>query len=71
MTKMTNAQFIAELCKILGNDNFFLSDMIWQEELFEMQDSLAKLIAEQANAGLGLASYMVAQFPNVFETEEV
>ena len=71
MTKMTNVQFIDELCKALGNDKFLLSDMIWQEDLFKMQDSIAKLIAEQANAGLGLAKHMVKQFPNSFQTEEV
>lgn len=68
---MTNIQFIDELCKRLGNDKFLLSDMIWQEDLFEMQESIAKLIAEQANAGLGLAKHMVKQFPNSFQTEEV
>lgn len=71
MTKMTNIQFIDELCKRLGNDKFLLSDMFDQDDLFTMQDSIAQLIAEQANAGLGLAKHMVKQFPNSFQTEEV
>ena len=67
---MTNTQFINSLCKILGED-FFLSDMIWQEELFEKQEKLAKLICEGANAGLPLANTMVKNFPRVFQIEEV
>lgn len=70
MTKMTNVQFISELCKLLGNDEFFYRDLYDQDDLFEMQDSIAKLLAEQANAGLGLARQMVKQFPNAFRTEE-
>lgn len=71
MTKMTNLQFIEELCKLLGNDEFFYRDLYDQDDLFEMQDSVAQLIAGQANAGLGIARYMVKQFPNAFQTEEV
>ena len=70
MTKMTNLQFIEELCKLLGNDNFFYRDLYDQDDLFEMQDSVAKLLVEQTNAGLGIARYMVKQFPNIFKTEE-
>lgn len=67
---MTNTQFIDALCKILGDD-FFLADMIYQEELFEKQDALAKLICDGANSGLPLAKRMVKKFPLIFKTEEV
>lgn len=67
MTK--NVQFIDDLCELMG-DNFFLCDQYNQDELFEMQDGIAKLIANNANSGLGLAKYMVGKFPNTFKTEE-
>ena len=65
-----NVQFIDDLCELMG-DNFFLCDQYDQDDLFEMQDSIAKLIANNANAGLGLAKYMVNKFPSTFKTEQV
>jgi hypothetical protein len=65
MTK--NVQFIDELCELMG-DNFFLCDQYHQDDLFTMQDSIAKLIADNANEGLGLAKYMVSKFPSTFKT---
>ena len=65
-----NVQFIDELCELMGGDRFFLCDQYCQDDLFEMQDKIANLIAENANAGLGLAKYMVDKFPNTFKTEE-
>jgi len=67
MTK--NVLFITKLCELMGNDRFFLCDQYCQDDLFEMQDNIAKYIAEQANEGLGLAKYMVSQFPSTFTTE--
>ena len=64
-----NVEFIDELCDILG-DNFFLCDRIDQDELFEMQDKLANLIARGANLNLGLATYMANKFPETFYEQE-
>jgi len=66
MTK--NIEFIDKLCELMGGDNFFLGDQYGQEELFEMQDSIANLIAKNANDGLGLARHMVNKFPRTFST---
>lgn len=62
---MTNKQFVEQVASILGDD-FFLSDMIWQEELFEKQDKLANLIAKASNKGNALARYMVTKLPETF-----
>jgi hypothetical protein len=62
---MTHTQFVSKFCEILGED-FFLSDMIWQEELFEKQDGLCKLICEGANKNLPLAKQMAKKFPLTF-----
>jgi hypothetical protein len=64
-----NVQFIDELCELMGGDRFFLCDQYDQDDLFEMQDKIAKLIANNANEGLGLAKYMVGKFPRTFQTE--
>jgi hypothetical protein len=44
--KPKNVLFIEEFIEILGGDNFFLCDLIDQEELFTMQDELLR-----ANSG--------------------
>lgn len=64
-----NVMFINELCRLMGGDRFFLCDQYNQDDLFEMQDSIAKLIVDNANNGLGLAKFMVDQFPSTFTTE--
>ncbi len=64
---MTQTKFIEQLCEIIGED-FFLCDMIWQEELFEKQDKLAQLICKGANSNLAIAKKMVKKFPRVFQT---
>ena len=46
-----NVQFIDELCELMG-DNFFLCDQYCQDDLFEMQDSIARHIADNANEGI-------------------
>jgi hypothetical protein len=66
-----NVEFIDQLCELMGGDRFFLCDQYCQDDLFEMQDSIANLIAENANNGLGLAKYMVNKFPSTFKTEQV
>lgn len=60
--------FITEFTQILG-DNFFLSDMIWQEELFEKQEKLSQLIAEYANKGCQSAIVMVNNLPMTFDVK--
>ena len=64
---MTNSKFTQSIAEILG-DEFFLSDMIHQDELFEMQDKLAKLICEGANQNLPIAKSMVKKLPQTFQT---
>ena len=66
-----NVDFIDQLCVLMGGDNFFLCDQYCQDDLFEMQDNIANLIAENANDGLGLAKCMVNKFPSTFKTEQV
>jgi hypothetical protein len=63
-----NVEFIDELCELMGGDRFFLCDQYDQDDLFEMQDKIAKLIVNNANDGLGLAKYMVGKFPSTFQT---
>ena len=65
---MTTREFITKLSNTLGDD-FFLSDMIYQEELFEKQDKLSKLIVDGANSGLLIAKIMVKNLPKTFYTE--
>ena len=65
-----NVEFIDQLCELMG-EGFFLRDQYCQDDLFEMQDNIANLIAENANEGLGLAKYMVDKFPSTFKTEQV
>ena len=69
MTK--NVEFIDKFIDILGGDNFLLCDMIDQEELVDIQDGLANLIAENANEGLGLAKFIADKCPNCFIAEKV
>ena len=66
-----NVEFIDQLCELMGGDRFFLCDQYCQDDLFEMQDNIANLIAENANDGLGLAKYIVNKFPSTFKTEQV
>lgn len=67
---MKNSEFITQLCEIL-KDDFFLCDMIYQEELFEMQDQLANLICQAANDGLPMAKQMIKNFPRTFKIEKL
>ena len=66
----TNIEFITKFTEILGDD-FFLSDMIHQEELFEKQDALAKLRCDYANEGSSMANRMVNLLPNTFRQEKI
>ena len=66
----TNAEFIEKLADALG-DNFFLCDMIWQDELHEMQSKIADLICDYANNGNRLARRMTLKLSETFNTELV
>ena len=66
----TNTEFITKFTELLGDD-FFLSDMIHQEELFEKQDTIAKLLCEYANEGSSIANRMVNLLPNTFRQEKI
>tara|TARA_B110000881_G_C18380626_1_gene415929 strand:- start:185 stop:391 length:207 start_codon:yes stop_codon:yes gene_type:complete len=66
----TNTEFITKFTELLGDD-FFLSDMIHQEELFEKQDAMAKLLCEYANEGSSIANRMVNLLPNTFRQEKI
>lgn len=66
----TNTEFITKFTELLGDD-FFLSDMIHQEELFEKQDAIAKLLCEYANEGSSIANRMVNLLPNTFREEKI
>ena len=65
-----NVEFITRFVEILGGDDFLLCDMIGQDELFEMQDGIANLIADNANEGLGLAKHIASLCPTTFITEK-
>ena len=64
-----NVDFIDQLCVLMGGDNFFLCDQYCQDDLWQMQDNIANHIANNANAGLGLAKHMVNNFPSTFKVE--
>jgi hypothetical protein len=66
----TNIEFITKFTELLGDD-FFLSDMIHQEELFEKQDAIAKLLCDYANDGSSLANRMVKCLPKTFRQEKI
>lgn len=66
----TNIEFITKFTELLGDD-FFLSDMIHQEELFEKQDAIAKLLCDYANDGSSIANRMVNLLPNTFRQEKI
>lgn len=64
---MTNTLFITKIAQVLGED-FMLSDTLDQEELFNKQDTLARIIADAANDGNKLAEIFVEQWPRCFNT---
>jgi hypothetical protein len=66
----TNIEFITKFTEILGDD-FFLSDMIDQDELLVLQEALATLLCNYANDGSSLANHMVKCLPNTFRQEKI
>ena len=69
LMKPKNVLFIEEFIEILGGDNFFLCDLIDQEQLFTMQDQLGQLIANHANDGTSVARHLVPLLPRTFKVE--
>ena len=69
LMKPKNVLFIEEFIEILGGDNFFLCDLIDQEELFTMQDQLSQLIVNHANDGTSVARHLVPLLPRTFKVE--
>ena len=63
----SNDNFIKEVAEILG-DNFFLTDMIGQEELFQYQGQLSSVVCSYANNGNKLALAFTKMLPNTFYT---
>ena len=68
---MTQSEFNNRLVDILGGDNFFCTDSIWQEELFDMQAKLSDLIVEAVNSqsNVPLAKVFVKKCNLTFYTE--
>lgn len=66
--------FCTEFAEILG-ENFLVEDMIWQEDLFKIQDKLAKLICNAANSHSAYTRRFVQPFidknPVAFKQEKV
>ena len=54
--------------EILG-DNFFLCDLLDQDELFQCQGQLANVICTYANNGNKMAKHFSNQLPNTFYTK--
>jgi hypothetical protein len=66
-----NTEFVAEFIEILGGDDFFLCDLVDQDDLYKMQNDLANLIAESANSGTSIAKFIADLLPQTFQTEKV
>ena len=49
----------------------YLDEYDHQEELFEKQDAMAKLLCEYANEGSSIANRMVNLLPNTFRQEKI
>ena len=65
--KVTLSVFISEMADILKP--MMESDMVWQEDLFEMQEKLCDLIAAGANSKCASAIIFTKKWPEFFETK--
>lgn len=61
---------LTEIVEAIGGDEFTLSDMIWQERLFEMQSKLADAFIRHQRVHHVL-SLIETKFPKTFKTETV
>ena len=59
--------FISEMADILKP--MMESDMVWQEELFEIQEKLCDLIADGANSKCASAILFTKKWPEFFQTK--
>lgn len=66
--KITLSVFISELADLLKP--MMISDMVWQEELFEMQEKIARLIADGSNSDCSAAKMFVKKWPEFFDVVE-
>ena len=65
--KINLVTFISEMADILKP--MMESDMVWQEDLFEMQEKLCNLIADGANSKCASAILFTKKWPEFFETK--
>jgi len=63
----TNTKLVKAIANTLG-DNFFLCDMIDQEELHNLQSKLSTIICEYSNNENSLALAITKQLPKTFYT---
>lgn len=63
----TNTKLVKAIANTLG-DNFFLCDMLDQEQLFELQGKLSTMICKYANNNNSLALAITKQLPKTFYT---
>tara|TARA_B100001939_G_scaffold134317_1_gene116661 strand:+ start:173 stop:400 length:228 start_codon:yes stop_codon:yes gene_type:complete len=64
--KVTLGIFISELADLIRP--MMEADMVWQDDLFEMQEKICELIAEGANSNCGAAQLFTKKWPEFFET---
>ena len=66
--KITLGVFISELADLLKP--MMESDMVGQDELFEMQAKIGQLIADGDNSGCSAAKMFVKKWPEFFNVVE-
>ena len=65
---MSNELFISKLADAIGED-FMLSDMLYQDELFAKQELISKILVDAANKNNELASLFIRRMPRCFHFE--
>ena len=65
--KITLVEFLNGMADILKP--MMESDMVWQEDLFEIQEKLCELIADGANSKCASAILFTKKWPEFFETK--
>ena len=66
--KITLSVFISELADLLKP--MMTCDMVWQEELFEIQEKVAQLIADGSNSNCSAAKMFAKKWPEFFDVIE-
>lgn len=67
--KVDLVTLISEMADILKP--MMESDMVWQEDLYEMQEKLCELIADGANSNCASAILFTKKWPEFFATTKV